>query len=196
MDEGPRENTGAPAEGGLDIRGIIRDAIDEYARREVSRAEPAYKNELADERKRREQLERRVNELVQENARSRQLAEEADRSATVRTELQKLGVAKVDLAFKTVKDDIRRAEDGRLMGTGEQGAVGLRDYLTQFVNENPEFLPARNLGGSGVVAGSRSPIPAASAVDLDKIKPGMSPEELERVRQEIARIASRTLGGL
>jgi hypothetical protein len=32
-------------------------------------------------------------------------------------------------------------------------------------------------------------------VDLDKIKPGMSPEELERVRQEIARIASQALSG-
>jgi hypothetical protein len=195
MDEGPRENTGTPAEGGPDIRGIIREAIDEYARREASRAEPAYKNELADERKRREQLERRVNELVQENARSRQLAEEADRSATVRTELQKLGVAKVDLAFKAVKDDIKRAEDGRLMGTGEQGTVNLREYLTHFVNENPEFLPARNLGGSGVVSGQRNSSPGGSAVDLDKIKPGMSAEDLDRVRQEITRIASQTLGG-
>jgi hypothetical protein len=196
MDEGPRESTGAPADGGIDVRGIIRDAIEEYARKAASRAEPAYKNELAEERKRREQLERRVNELIQENTRSRQIAEEADRNATIRTELQRLGVAKVDLAFKAVKDDIKRAEDGRLMGSGEQGAVGLRDYLTQFVNENPEFLPARNLGGSGVVAGSKSPISAAPAVDLDKIKPGMSPEELERVRQEIVRIASRSLGGL
>lgn len=196
MDEEPKKNTGAPAEGGPDIRGIIRDTIDEYTRKEVSRAEPAYKNELAEERKRREQLERRVNELVQENARSRQMAEETDRSAAVRAELQKLGVAKVDLAFKAVKDDIKRAEDGRLMGTGDQGTVNLREYLTHFVNENPEFLPARNLGGSGVVTGERRPSPAASAVDLDKIKPGMSAEDLERVRQEITRIASQTLGGL
>jgi hypothetical protein len=195
MDEGPRGETGAPADRGLDIRGIIREAIEEYSRKETARAEPAYKNELAEERKRREQLERRVNELVQENARSRQMAEEAERSATVRAELQKLGVAKVDLAFKAVKDDIKRAEDGRLMGIGEQGTVNLRDYLTHFVNENPEFLPARNLGGSGVSAGQRTSTPAASVVDLDKIKPGMSPEELERVRQEIARIASQTLGG-
>ncbi len=137
-----------------------------------------------------------MNELVQENARSRQLAEEADRSATVRTELQKLGVAKVDLAFKAVKDDIKRAEDGRLMGTGEQGTVNLREYLTHFVNENPEFLPARNLGGSGVVSGQRISSTATSAVDLDKIKPGMSAEDLNRVRQEITRIASQTPSGL
>jgi hypothetical protein len=33
-------------------------------------------------------------------------------------------------------------------------------------------------------------------VDLDRIRPGMSPEEMERVRQEIARVASQTLRGL
>ena len=195
MDQGPKEDTGVGVEGGTDVRGIVRAAIEEYTRREVSKAEPAYKNELAEERKRREQLERRVNELVQENTRSRQMADEADRSATIRTELQKLGVAKVDLAFKAVKDEIKRSEDGRLVAAGENGTVNLRDYLTQFVSENPEFLPARNLGGSGVMAGQKSSRPASSTVDLDKIKPGMSPEELERVRQEIARIASQTLAG-
>jgi hypothetical protein len=149
MDQGPKEDTGVGAGSGTDVRGIVRAAIEEYTRREVSKAEPAYKNELAEERKRREQLERRVNELVQENTRSRQMADEADRSATIRTELQKLGVAKVDLAFKAVKDEIKRSEDGRLVAAGENGTVNLRDYLTQFVSENPEFLPARNLGGPG-----------------------------------------------
>jgi hypothetical protein len=109
--------------------------------------------------------------------------------------LQRLGVAKVDLAFKAVKDDVQRTEDGRLVGTSENGALSLRDYLTHFVSENPEFLPARNLGGSGVMSGPRGALTASSSVDLDKIKPGMSPEELERVRQEIARIASQALGG-
>ena len=195
MEQGPKENTGAPVASAIDIRGVIREALEEYTRREVSKAEPAYKNELIEERKRREQLERRVNELIQENARSRQAADEADRNASIRAELQRLGVAKVDLAFKAIKDEVRRAEDGRLLGSGENGPLSLRDYLTQFVNENPEFLPARNLGGSGVMAGQRIPTPAGSTVDLDSIKPGMSPEELEKVRQEIARIASQTLGG-
>ena len=195
MEQAAKDNGGAAGDGATDIRGVIREALEEYTRREASRAEPAYKNELAEERKRREQLERRVNELVQENTRSRQVAEEANRSAAIRAELQRLGVAKVDLAFRAVKDDVRRGEDGRLIGSSESGSVSLREYLTQFVSENPEFLPARNLGGSGVVTGQRHPAPAGSTVDLDKIKPGMSPEELEKVRQEIARIASQTLGG-
>jgi hypothetical protein len=35
----------------------------------------------------------------------------------------------------------------------------------------------------------------AGAIDIDKISPSMSKEELERVRQEILRVASQTLRG-
>jgi hypothetical protein len=143
----------------FDVRSVIREAIEEYTRREATKAEPAYKNELLEERKRREELQRRVEDLVRENARARQLAEEAERSAAIRAELQRLGVSKVDLAFRAVKDDVKRAEDGTLTAHSERGPVGLREYLTQFVNENPEFLPARNLGGSGLAAG-HGPRPA------------------------------------
>ncbi|HXG34030.1 MAG TPA: hypothetical protein VNJ11_11735 [Bryobacteraceae bacterium] len=175
------------------VRAAIREALEEYFKSQASKAEPAYKNELAEERKRREQLERRVNELIEENARSRQRAEEAERHSAIRAELQRLGVAKVDLAFRVVKDDIRRAEDGQLVAATEHGTIGLREYLAKFVSENPEFLPARNLGGSGATPPTRSSAPGF--VDLDRIRPGMSPEELEQVRREIARLASQSLSG-
>jgi len=177
------------------VRSIVRDTIEEFLRREQAKAEPAYKNELVEERKKREQLERRLNELVAENQRSRQIAEEADRSATVRSELQRLGVAKVDIAFKAVKDDIFRAEDGRLLARGEDGDMSVKDYLSHFVSENPEFLPARIQGGSGVTAAHKTSAPAAVR-DLDKIRPGMSPEEAERIRQDIVRITSQSLKGI
>ncbi len=159
-----------------------------------SHAEPAHKAELGEERRRREQLERRVNELVEENKRSRTRAEEAERSAAIRSELQNLGVAKVELAYRAVKDDISRSDDGRLVARGEGGDSGLREYLTRFVGENPELLPARMAGGSGTAAGQRTTAPAAN-VDLEGIRPGMDPEELERIRQEIARVASQTMRG-
>ena len=59
---------------GIDIQAIVRQAIEEFATNEQSKNEPAYKAELQEERKRREQLERRLNELVAENKRSRQIA--------------------------------------------------------------------------------------------------------------------------
>ncbi len=180
---------------GDERRAIIREVIEEFIKREQAKAEPAYKAELMEERKRREQLERRLNDLVEENRRSRQLAEEAERNSTIRAELQRLGVTKVDLAFRAVKDDIYRTEDGRLVAKGEQGELGLREYLSEFVGENPEFLPARISGGSGVTGAHKTPVAPSSGVDLEKIKPGMSPEEAEKVRQEIIRITSQTLRG-
>ncbi len=92
---------------GLDIQAIVRQAIQEFTSEEQAKSEPAYKVELQEERKRREQLERRLNEVVEENKRSRQAADEAERSSAVRAELQRLGVSKIDLAFKAVQDGIR-----------------------------------------------------------------------------------------
>src|SRR5579883_1035916 len=175
-----------------DIREIVQLVIQEFVRSEHSRAEPGYKAELAAERRRRENLERRVNELVAENERARAKAEQAERGSAIRAELQRLGVAKVDLAYRAVRDEIVRGEDGRLVS---QDGTEMKEYLTRFVGENPELLPARLAGGSGAPAGQRS-TSGQGSVDVDKIKPGMDPEELERVRQEIARVASQTLRGL
>jgi ATP/maltotriose-dependent transcriptional regulator MalT len=175
----------------IDVQGIVQQAVQEYVRQDTSRREPAYKAELQEERKRREQLERRVNELVEENRRSRQVAEEAERSTNIRAELQKLGVSKIDLAYRAVQSDIYRGEDGRLLARTGQGDTAAGEYLRQFVAENPEFLPARIAGGSGATNAHR--LPAANGIDLDKIGPGMSKEDLERARQEILRVATQTL---
>ena len=179
-----------------DIKLLVKDAIREYINFEQARSEPAYKTELIEERKRREVLERRVNELAEENRRSRQIAEEAERSTAIRGELQKLGVTKVDLAFKAVRDDIVRAEDGRLVLKGTQGEVGVREYLSNFVTENPELLPARIAGGSGTTASTKHVSSGNPPIDIDRIKPGMNPEEMERIRQEIARVALQAMKGM
>jgi hypothetical protein len=142
--------------------------------------------EFIEGNKRTESLEKRVNELIAEN-------QEAQRSSAIRTELQRLGVAKIELAYKAVKDDVYRSEDGRLLA---QGGEELRDYLTSFVNENPELLPARLTGGSGASASQRSSAGGAGeGIDLASIRPGMSAEEMDRVRREVARVASQALKG-
>ncbi|HEY1337193.1 MAG TPA: hypothetical protein VGF59_06765 [Bryobacteraceae bacterium] len=181
---------------GIDVQAIVRQAIQEFVSSEEAKSEPAHKAELQEERKRREQLERRLNELVEENRKSRKLAEEAERSAAVRAELQRLGVAKIDLAFKAVQDGIFRTEDGRLMARSETGEIPAKEYLTAFVSENPEFLPARIAGGTGMTATLKAPAVGRDSVDLEKIRPGMNAEEMQRVREEIVRVASQTLRGL
>lgn len=126
--------------------------------------------ELAEEKQKRQELEVRLREISEENA--------------IRAELQRLGVAKVDLAYKAVRGDL-----------ANRGKEEMREYLARFVADNPELLPPRLSGGSGASTEPRSVTETAS-VDLEKIRPGMSSEELDRIRQEIARVASLTLRGI
>ena len=180
---------------GIDVQAIVRQAVQEFVNNEQAQKEPAYKAELQEERKRREQLERRLNELVEENKRSRKVAEDAERGSTVRAELQRLGVAKIDLAFKAVQDSIVRGPDGRFVARSESGEVPIKDYLTGFVNENPELLPARIPGGTGMTATLKAPATGNEPVTIERIRPGMSAEEMQRVREEIVRVASQSLRG-
>lgn len=184
-----------PAGGTDERRSLIREAIEEFLRAQREAAEPAYKAELLEERRKREELERRLNELVEENRRQQELREAAERSAAIRAELQRLGVVKVDLAYRAVKDDVYRSGNGQLVARTEQGEVGLREYLARFVRENPELLPVRVGGGSGMIEGPRGVVAGGGAIELERIRPGMSREEAERAREEIVRIASQLLGG-
>lgn len=185
-----------PDDSQADIRDVVRQTIQEFVQAEQKKAEPAYKTELQEERRRRESLEGRLNQLVEENRKARAMADEADRNSQIRSELQRLGVAKVELAFRAVKDDIVRSEDGRLQARGPEGKT-LQDYLTNFVQENPELLPARIAGGSGAQNPSRNAAQTSSGgIEIEKIKPGMSKDESDRVRQEIAKLASQMLRGI
>ena len=183
-----------PDDSSADIRSIVRGAIEEFMISQQAKSEPAHKLELIEERRNCEQLEKRLNELAEENRRSRVAAEIVDRSTSIRNELQRLGVSKVDLAFKAVKEDIVRSEDGRLIARTEAGDVSVKEYLAKFLTENPELLPGRIQGGSGAGPGEKGSVNSGS-IDIDKIRPGMSAEDLDRVRQEIARVANQTIRG-
>ncbi len=187
MEEEQREvnETGTRGEG--DLRSVIEEAVRKSMEAQREQAAPAYKAELVEERRRREQLERRVNELVSENEKSRRQAEETERNATIRDELRRLGVSKVDLGFRAVRDEVFRTDDGRLVARDENGEISLHDYLVKFTEENPELLPARIPGGSGATA----PQGIEMSTTLDAIKPGMDPDQLKRVRAEIAEAISQ-----
>ena len=49
------------------------------------------------------------------------MAEEAERSSSIRAELQRLGVAKVDLAYRAVRDEVHRGDDGQLIARDGPG---------------------------------------------------------------------------
>ena len=93
---------------GMDIQAIVRQAVEEYANAEKTKSEPAYKAELTEERKRREQLERRMNELVAENERSREGRGGGGAQLGGTGGTATAGTTKIDLAFKAVQDGIVR----------------------------------------------------------------------------------------
>jgi hypothetical protein len=171
-----------------DLKKLVHEVFDEYHNVQAKRTEPAYKAELEEERRKRESMEKRLNELVEENRRSKAKAETMERETLIKGELQRLGVAKLDLAFKAVKDEIQRESDGTLQARGKEGLMPVQEFLRKFVDDNPELLPARNLGGSGTSSTGRTS-QNSPGIDLDSIRPGMSKEDLARVRREIARVA-------
>jgi hypothetical protein len=180
---------------GVEVRNIVRQAIEEFVRSEQRQAEPVYKAELQEERKRRESLEARVNQLVEENKRARAAADEADRHAQIGAELQRSGISKIDLAFKAIRDKIVRTDDGRLQAKGQDGK-SLQEFISSFVQENPELLPARISGGSGAQSPGRQHSQAETpAISLESIRPGMNKDELEKVREHISKLASQALRG-
>src|SRR3954447_20926350 len=191
LDQGQQESQPTKA---IDVREVVRQALEEFVRGEHQKSEPAYKAELEDERRRRESLESRLNQLVEENRKARAQAEEADKNSQIRTELQKLGVAKVELAFRAVKDEIVRGDDGRLQPRGSEHG-SLQQYLAGFVQENPELLPARIAGGSGAQASTKANGPGVAPIELATIRPGMNKEDLDQVRKEISRLATQALRG-
>ncbi len=159
-----------------DVREMIRAVVEEFVR-----ADPARQAELVEERKRRESLEQRVNELVAENQRSRAAAEEAERSAAIRAELQRLGVAKVELAYKAVKDDVYRA---RMGGFWRRGARRCRSIWSSSWERIRSCCRRGWREGRGRARGTERVANETGGGGLDKIRPGMGAEELERVRQE------------
>ena len=125
-----------------------REAGDqEYMRQHTARPEPAYKTELQEERRRREQLEKRLNEMGGEQESAGEAAN-SERGA-IRAELQRLGVVKsIWLTGRCRR--IVRTEDGRLLRARRYGKPMKRIPNGICTARILEFLPARISGGTGM----------------------------------------------
>jgi hypothetical protein len=185
------ENLDTSRRGGEEKRSgleAIRAMIGEYMRQREDQQGSDLQAMLDEERRKRESLERKLGELGEENRRTRRRAEQTDRVSQVQSFLQELGVRKVDLALRLLKDEVFRGEDGELYAEVKGSRIPYRDYLEDFVAENPEFLPPRIAGGSGASGGERGEM-RPGGIDLNSIRPGMSREELSEAWKEVARLA-------
>ena len=131
------------------------------------------------------EMQRRIDELSAERDSLLRAAAETGRRNAINTALERAGVQKIDLAFRAIQADVRSDAEGRVVAISEGREISLDEYVSSFVAENPELLPARLFGGSGAVSPPRSMGP-----DINSIRPGMSEAELGEVRAEIARLAA------
>ena len=121
-----------------EIRVIVRAAVEEYAGGERIRQEESVQAELSQERQLRETLQKQVESLVGEGVQLKSAADEAERTLAIRTELQRLGIRNVDLAYRAVRDDVRRSEDGKYVGASGQE---LAEYLRKFASRTRQISP-------------------------------------------------------
>ena len=159
------------------VRAIVREAIEEFVKKEQSKTEPAYKAELVEERKRREQLERRLNELVEENKRSRQQAEEAERSGDGAGGVAAHGRGEGGRGVQGGQGRHRTAPRTAGWWRGASGGeVSLREYSAHFREREPGIPAGAHLRGSGSGIGAQ----AAGSERRGSGGPGQDPAGDER----------------
>jgi hypothetical protein len=117
---------------GIDIKQIIRDTV----RETLAQAEaPEYMAALRDETRRRESLERRVNELVAELRCARESAKKSELASVVRAELARVGVGDTALWAPAIIEQLERDEAGHIVSKAGQG---LRAFVDEFVGEHTQ----------------------------------------------------------
>lgn len=133
-----------------------------------------------------EELRRQLNMLAEERDRLIRAAKDEARSRAIREELSKAGVQNLKLAFRAVQEDLSLDGDDKLVALSEGRPMSGEEYLKRFLAANPELLPARVAGGSGLPGHGSSLV----GPDINSIRPGMSEEELASVRAEIMKLAT------
>jgi hypothetical protein len=163
-----------------DLQRLLQEAA-EAALRRVREEDAIREGEKEETVKRVRALEEQLREV---GAR----AEAAEKRELIRETLRRSGVQNVELAYRAIRDDVVKSTDGKWIARDESGERAVADYVRQFLDSNPELLPARVAGGSG--SSSAKTGESGGGYDLNAIRPGMDPAELSRVRSEVARLIS------
>ena len=167
---------------GMTVAEIIRQAVLEAVRA----AREAELSQALEHRVR--ELETAKIQLEEATAKSAQYHaqfKEAEKRNAIVDILRRLGVSNIELAYRAVKENVRQAEDGQYVA--EDGKiVPLSEYLEGFVTQNPELLPVRVGGGSGI--GIAKGTAVEEGIELESIRPGMPREEWNKAREYISKL--------
>ncbi len=136
--------------------------------------------QLKDEVKEREQIAKR--------------SEEKDRISTIRSMTSNYVYADDNAKenFLTIMSlQIKRAQDGETL-VGPDGVTPAKEYIDAQLALNNYYLAGVERSGSGAhnQGGRKQDVP-----DMNEIRTGAKPEEIQRVREHIARVAKQALLG-
>jgi hypothetical protein len=81
--------------------------------------------------------------------------------------------------------EIKRGDDGELYGP--DSATPIKEYITATVKARPDWAPAKDVGGAGGRGGADRR-PGAKVFNLEDIKPGMKPEDMAALQEQLAHL--------
>jgi hypothetical protein len=114
---------------------------------------------------------------------------ETERTTAIKDELAKLSLrdgARED-AYWLVERHIKRDESGSLVADSAKGPLPIKDFIESTINEKPWLLAPSGNGGSGAQPGKPG---GKGTVQIEYIKPGMTPEQIAAASAAIAQSMS------
>lgn len=178
-DVSPRAADGAGSPSLDDLRATVRELMQEIQGGDNASAEGGGESGGAE-------LRRQLSMLAEERDQLVRVAKDEARSRAIREELTRAGVQNLKLAFRAVQEDLSLDGEDKLVAVSEGVPMSGEEYVKRFLAANPELLPARVAGGSGLPGHGSSLL----GPDINSIRPGMSEEELASVRAEIVKLAA------
>lgn len=152
-----------------------------------TKLDPAVNAELMKLRKIVEQQAKAQEEATKKTEAAEQKAAQRELDLAVQEAIGNVNFAN-ESSRELVKEHLKRAakrdENGVIVVESSKGEVPLKDYAASYIDQSPNLIAAPPAGGAGTGKGT----PAKSGrFDLDRIKPGMSPEENKEAFAEIAK---------
>lgn len=138
-------------------------------------------------------LQRQLADLKAESAQAKaqaeareKAAEIKERNADIKAALGKYDLNSVEAAFRFVKDDITRGEDGQLYGADQP----LSEFIDSVIKNNQFLLKPKDIGGAGTKPANGRNSTGGRVYTHDDLEPAkfnkLTPEEQAAARLQIA----------
>ncbi|TAL08413.1 MAG: hypothetical protein EPO02_13090 [Nitrospirae bacterium] len=145
--------------------------------------------EVAKLRKQLEQTNKRLADQDAERAREKEAVKAEKLDAAIRKELAKatfIDDEAFESAYARLAREVRFSDDGSAI-VGGSDDTPLAKYAAERIKKWDFLLKPKDVGGAGAANGGR--VSGDGEVDMESIKPGMTPEEIAKVKAKLASLA-------